>query len=329
MKSPLEIIGHANQREKLGKLVVADRLPNTLIFSGISGIGKQVIALAIASALACQNRTSASACGACRSCELIKKGNYPDLYRFECGQSLKVEEIRQTLYQLHLTAFSGSVRVALFNDAEYLAVQAQQVLLKTLEEPRPDTYFFLITGSLSRLLPTVRSRSQIWHFNDLSPIEIRTVIESDPDQWSGIVGDDYNIGDLTTLANGSLATLRTLIEHLDEFKEVRSNLTEIAAGNRVRALEYADSLAGKRDSLELRLSLIQIAARSEMKSSLTDALRWSVLLRNCVVAESLLFERNLAPLSVLSFLLLRLAEVDQNNIVDLPPGTDFVEKVAV
>jgi DNA polymerase-3 subunit delta' len=155
------------------------RMPHAYLFEGPAGVGKELTARALAAGLLCEAGDRApevEACEECRACQLLAAGNHPDFHlihrglhklhpdraiRASKGLFLVVDVIRRFLIEPSNTSPSrGRRRVFLIRDAERMNEQAQNALLKTLEEPPGSACLILVTSSAERLLPTIRSRCQ-------------------------------------------------------------------------------------------------------------------------------------------------------------------------
>jgi DNA polymerase-3 subunit delta' len=143
-------------------------LAHGVLFTGPRGIGKQQFATAFAHWLICEQPQSDHACGTCRSCLLIKAGSHPDLLTItpeEEGKAIKVDQIRELIEKLSFTGHVQGARVIIISPADALNINASNSLLKTLEEPPANTYLILITDKPSKLMATIRSRTQIVRFD--------------------------------------------------------------------------------------------------------------------------------------------------------------------
>jgi DNA polymerase III delta' subunit len=139
----------------------ARTLAHALLIEGPPGIGKSVAASQIAAALLCRGNDSARACGACPDC--LQGSGHADLHVVgpaEDKRDIGVEQVRELAATLARTSVAGRARVAIVEPAERLTEQAQNALLKTLEEPGVATWLLLTTRRPEALLPTVRSRVQ-------------------------------------------------------------------------------------------------------------------------------------------------------------------------
>ena len=171
------VIGHAENMQKLISLKTQGRWPHAFLFVGPHSIGKKKLALACAQMLICQK--SETACGICGPCIRLEKEQSESLISVVPDTSLakpviKVEAIRTVLDSLSLASLSGA-RVVIIDQAHQMNPQASNALLKTLEEPFENVYFFLIGPDIQQFLPTIRSRCQIMGFRALALSELKTL----------------------------------------------------------------------------------------------------------------------------------------------------------
>jgi len=156
-------VWHRDLLAELMQQATDQRLPHALVLSGPAGIGKLRLARAFLEALLCQQPQAGLACGRCQSCHLAAAGSHPDLALVmpeEKSKVIKIDQIRDLVSFFSKTAQYGGRRVALLSPAESMNRNAQNALLKTLEEPGAGAFLLLLCDQPSRLLPTVRSRCQ-------------------------------------------------------------------------------------------------------------------------------------------------------------------------
>lgn len=147
------------------------RIPQALIFSGHSGLGKEALALAFAHSLLCLSPHNGLACRMCHACDLLEAGNHPDLLFLqpeETGKQIGIDAVRRLLSQLALKPQYQRQRMVLIQPADAMNTAAANAFLKCLEEPTERTSFILLTSHANRLPATIRSRCQHLHF--LPPI---------------------------------------------------------------------------------------------------------------------------------------------------------------
>lgn len=173
-----QIIGNDVLKQNFQKLCQNSHLHHANILSGPSGLGKKLFSLAVAQKLLCRTQ---DACGHCSECLRVAKQEHESLRFVKAeGQNIKIEQIRELHQFLQLKSI-GNARIIIIEDAEKMNPQASNTLLKILEEPPENTYFFLISSNLFALLPTIRSRAQIFRFKPLQENELKQL--SDAAQW--------------------------------------------------------------------------------------------------------------------------------------------------
>jgi len=176
MASP---VGHARVQALLRQAVMRGRVPQTLLFAGPEGVGKHAVALALAQAINCTKSKDGVACGRCSNCIRIAKGQFSDVAEVDNGDiaSISIKSIREQVLDLvGYRPFEGQRRVFIIDPADALSVQAQDALLKTLEEPPPATVLILISAYPDSLRPTVLSRCRRVRFGALTDAEVAQVL---------------------------------------------------------------------------------------------------------------------------------------------------------
>ncbi len=299
------IFGHQKEKAALHEALTNDALHHTLLFTGPEGIGKRGVGIALAETLFCQSERGEGlgGCSECHHCKLVASGNMPDLITINCEdkKSGSTESIKEVLKDLRLRPFSGNHRVVLLDNAHALHGQSANALLKSLEEPRPGTYFVLITHKPHLMLKTIHSRAQRWGFHTLSKEDLEKVIR-----------EKLNINidsQLISLASGSVYNYSILIELKEELIELQSTLIAIQNGDKSQAMVLADSLSKRKDEFSTLITLIGLIGRKALYESRDEqsSLRWSCFLDELGKLPHLLLKRNFAPLYILQNLFLQLA----------------------
>lgn len=156
------IVGHESIIDHLQNALRMKKVSHAYILAGEDGSGKNQIANAFASALQCE-AGGVNPCGRCQSCIQFKNSNQPDIIRVTHEKaSLSVEDIRAQLNQdIQIKPYSSRYKVYIIDEAEKMTEQAQNALLKTLEEPPEYAVIMLLTNNLNIFLPTIRSRCVI------------------------------------------------------------------------------------------------------------------------------------------------------------------------
>lgn len=140
------------------------RVPHAMLAAAPAGLGKRLLIDAIVASLLCvDRRPDGHACGRCRGCAWRVAGSHPDLMRVgieEDATQITVGQIRALGERLALAPQPGGRQVAVIDPADEMNPNAANALLKTLEEPSPDSALILVADRASRLLPTILSRCQ-------------------------------------------------------------------------------------------------------------------------------------------------------------------------
>lgn len=232
-----EIIGQERAVDALRAAVRRGGLHHAYLFAGPEGVGKGTVARLLAQAANCE-REDGDACGTCGPCRKIARGVHPDVLVVERerdmaragrweprggrtpSRDIVVDQVRELVdRRLSLRRFEGRRRFVLVDPADAMNPQAQNAILKTLEEPPPDTTLVLVSSSADGLLPTVRSRCLRIPFAPLPDVLLLERLAA-----AGRLPEGARLA--TTLAAGSLGRALSLDE---EAIQVRSNAVEEAA----------------------------------------------------------------------------------------------------
>ena len=165
-----KLTGHQSTLDGLRHVGRREPFPS-LVFSGPSGIGKRLAAVWYAAYLNCLSCDGEAPCHTCPACHKIASGSHPDLHFSTVPESktvIGVGEVREAIHQLQYAPFEGNFRVLVVENAEKLSDEAQNALLKTLEEPPSRAVIVLVTPLFGALIPTVASRCRAVRFSVLS-----------------------------------------------------------------------------------------------------------------------------------------------------------------
>jgi len=245
------IIGHDRQKDLLRRALSSGRLPHAYLFEGPAGIGKRLIALALARAIFCQQ---GNGCGDCAACRKVDHHNHPDLHFVEAdGNSIKIEQIRTMQKELSYRPLEAPKKICVIDNAEKLNLAAGNALLKTLEEPTANTLIILLTDRPDALLITVRSRCQRLPF---ARIERKLLMDVLCEQ---LAIDDTEAHILTSLANGSfkkaLGKDRDL--YIEGRRDLLKTLTGLSPGSVLPLFSFAEKLAQDKEVLPEILEIFQ------------------------------------------------------------------------
>ena len=169
-----EIWGNASMVEQLKQAASRDRVSHAYLFVGGAGAGKRLIANTFAKALQCTAIHGEKPCGVCKSCQAFDGGNHPDIiYVRGEKKNLLVDDIReQILETVDLKPYHYDKKIYIIEKADTMNVQAQNALLKTLEEPPAHVRFLLLAERTEAFLQTILSRVVTMKLRPLSEREI-------------------------------------------------------------------------------------------------------------------------------------------------------------
>ncbi len=140
------------------------QLPHALLLAGVRHTGKSRLALALARLLLCRQPAGGLNCGSCHACELSAGGSHGDfrwLQPEEKSRVIKIDQVRAAVDFANKTASLGQRKVVVLAPADAMNSNAANALLKSLEEPAPDTHLVLVCHRLHALPATIRSRCQM------------------------------------------------------------------------------------------------------------------------------------------------------------------------
>ena len=176
MENP--IIGHQHTVEQLQQTVASDRIAGAYLFVGPTSVGKETVARYFAQLIFCQqNAQPPTVCGTCLACRKVDSGNHPDLQFIRPeGSLLKIGQIRELQKQIIYEPLEAKRKVYILTDVDRMNTEAENCLLKTLEEPPASSVLILLTSNIRVLLPTTRSRCQILQFHAMQTQELAEIL---------------------------------------------------------------------------------------------------------------------------------------------------------
>jgi DNA polymerase-3 subunit delta' len=268
------IAGHHHLIELLRTAAARDRVPQSLLFAGPEGVGKLAVAVALAQAINCPKRGPnpegrgplPDACGKCPTCVRIAAGQHTDVALIDKGgeASIKIKHVRERVLDVvGYRPFEARRRVFIIDDADEMTWEAQDALLKTLEEPPSSAILILVTAFPDTLLQTIQSRCRRVRFGLLADADVARVLET----CCRIEPARARL--MASTAGGSVA--RALAEEAGDIaadRDAAFDLLEASGDTRVgprlkaaAALVQHKSKRRDRDALSSRLALMATLCR--------------------------------------------------------------------
>jgi DNA polymerase-3 subunit delta' len=248
-----KVIGQDQVLRALNYSLENKTLSHAYLFVGPEGLGKINAARAIAAQLMCEN----GGCGNCHICTRLENNSHPDfkLIEPEGKTGYLKEQIRELIFLTQLAPMEASRKVFVIRQADMFNIESANAFLKTLEEPSESTIFILLSTSQDAVLPTVKSRCQIYRFKPLSPTKAREVLMEK-------TGVSIERADTALAANGNIvAAARDYLQSPKQqavHKSVATVFSQLALADDLDVLNMVRHiLRSTLDSVEDQRSLLE------------------------------------------------------------------------
>ena len=219
-----DVVGHKNIIKYIQNAVTADAVSHAYILNGERGSGKKLLANLFAMSLQCENRDEdGDACGKCRSCRQAAGGNQPDIIRImhEKPNTIGVGDIRtQVNDDIMIRPYSSKYKIYIIADADMMSVEAQNALLKTIEEPPEYAVIMLLTENAETLLPTINSRCVMLKLRNIKDTLIKKYL------MENLEIPDYKADMCTAFAQGNMGRA-IMLANSDHFNEIREEAVQL------------------------------------------------------------------------------------------------------
>lgn len=169
-----KLIGNEQIKEHFLHAISSGKISHCYVLSGEDGIGKMTAAKAFAQTLLCEAQSENRPCGVCHSCTQFLSGNHPDVIfpGHEKPTVIGVDDVREQIVgDIQIKPYKSQYKIYILDEAQKLSVQAQNALLKTIEEPPAYGIILLLTTNAASMLETIRSRSIILNMKPVASDE--------------------------------------------------------------------------------------------------------------------------------------------------------------
>ena len=211
-----DIIGQEQIKEHLRGAISTGKVSHAYIINGERSSGKEFIARVFAMALQCE-KGEIEPCGECHSCRQALSNNQPDIVyvSHEKPNTIGVEDIRAQINgDIDVKPYSSPYKVYIMNEGEKMTVQAQNALLKTLEEPPEYAVILILTTQLEALLPTILSRCVVLNMKPVSDALVKKYLMEE------LAVPDYKANICVAFARGNIGKAK-LLASSEEFEKVK------------------------------------------------------------------------------------------------------------
>lgn len=240
------IIGNEQIKNILQESIKRNKTSHSYLFVGIEGIGKKIVAKEFAKMLLCLEENKQE--GNCKSCIEFDSNNHPDFLLLEPeGNVIKIEQIRQLQKRIQEKPIISHKKVYIINDADKMTKEAQNCLLKTLEEPPEFSTIILIGINENAFLSTIKSRCMILHFQKIEDEKIKQYLSNQLEEnnitenmlkmFQGSIGKAIKLKDKQELYN----KIENIIENLNKKDLIDvSNSAEIIYQSKEEIMEILE-----------------------------------------------------------------------------------------
>ena len=211
-----DIIGQEQLKEHLQNAISMNKVSHAYIINGERSSGKEFIARIFAMALQCE-KGGTEPCGECHSCKQAMSNNQPDIIYIghEKPNTIGVEDIRgQINNDIGIKPYSSPRKIYIMNEGEKMTVQAQNALLKTLEEPPEYAVILILTTNVEALLPTILSRCVVLNMKPVPDAKVKKYLMEE----LGV--PDYKANICVAFARGNIGKAK-LLASSEEFEKVK------------------------------------------------------------------------------------------------------------
>lgn len=212
-----DIVGQEQLQEHLKNAIRMNKISHAYIINGERCAGKEFIAKIFATALQCENIQDVDPCGECHSCKQAGNGNQPDIIfvSHEKPNTIGVDDIRNQINNdVAIKPYNSPWKIYIMNEGEKMSVQAQNALLKTLEEPPEYVIILILTTNVDSLLPTILSRCVVLNMKPAKNNQIKKFL------METMQIPNYKAEICVAFARGNVGKAR-LLANSEEFDKVK------------------------------------------------------------------------------------------------------------
>lgn len=243
-----DIIGQEQIKEHLTNALSTGKISHAYIINGEKSSGKEFIARVFAMALQCE-KGGTEPCQECHSCKQALSDNHPDIIRVmhEKPNTISVDDIRaQVNNDVGIKPYSGPHKVYIINEAEKMTVQAQNAILKTLEEPPEYAVILLLTTNVNSLLPTILSRCVVLNMKPVSDELVKKYL------MEQLQVPDYKAEVCVSFARGNIGKAKALASS-EDFENVKTEAISLL--KYIKDMELNEIIAAVKKVNEYKLEV--------------------------------------------------------------------------
>lgn len=251
------IVGNEKNKQLLTEIIESKNISHGYMFLGISGIGKFLFAKEFAKAILCNEQIG---CNKCKSCIEFDSSNNPDYQVIEPDEnSIKIEQIRVMNSKIYEKPIISSKKVYIINNADLMTKEAQNCLLKTIEEPPEYAVIILVGANENMFLNTIRSRCVKINFNKINDEEL-TKILTERYEFNGITEN------MLRLFSGSIEKAINLQGKQDIYMEIENMFNNLDRVNIIDLLNKKEIITKNKEEINNILEYINVLFFEKLKA---------------------------------------------------------------
>lgn len=252
------LIGNEQNKELLTNIASGGNVLHSYMFVGQTGIGKFLFAKEFAKMLLCLDKGQ-KPCNKCKSCIEFENNNNPDFYCLNPeGNSIKVETIRVAISKTIEKPIISNRKLYIINDSELMTREAQNTLLKTLEEPAEFITIILIVQNENQILNTIKSRCMKINFNNINDKQLKSYLENNHD-FSNISEN------LLKSFGGSIEKALGMREHKEIYSKIEEIFLNLEKIDKIDIIKNDNPIYSAKDNIIDALDYINIIFFEEIK----------------------------------------------------------------
>lgn len=217
-----DVVGHKDIINYIRNAVREDKVSHAYMLNGERGAGKKMLANLFAATLLCE-KGGPDPCNECHSCRQAESGNHPDIIKVthEKPNSISVDDIREQVnHTIMIKPYQGPYKVYIIPQADMMTPQAQNALLKTIEEPPEYAVIMLLTENVDTLLPTINSRCVMLKLRNIKDTLIKKYL------METMQVPDYKADMCTAFAQGNMGRA-IMLANSEHFNEIRDEAVQL------------------------------------------------------------------------------------------------------
>lgn len=265
------VIGNNDLIQNLKDSSLSKKLLHSYIFSGDTGLGKKLIAFSFVKLILCESPVNNDCCNKCSSCMTFETNNHPDVIFVESDKkSIGIDLVREKIVKnINIKPFKYKHKIFIIKNAHTMTIQAQNALLKIIEEPPKYAIFILITQNSNYFLPTILSRCVIFKLKPLKINEVENLLieKQDIEPNMAKIYSNYAQGSM-----GRALKIATSQEFISMREEAIFGLKKLLSEDLISIYKFINKLEKYKENIQEVLDIFFLTYRDIMVYKNTNSI---------------------------------------------------------